>query len=177
MLNPTALADIASNLRTLAADVQRTSLDAPWQLSIPFSAIRESDRGQLQEIEDRSTRGARYIYAFRVAEEDSAALHAAFVAAKQARTGGRAYCRVNGTSPLLYVGSSANLYSRMKDHLGFGNKSTYAMHLSHWLPARDGDISLQIWQFSETTPSAVIQAIEDGLWALGQPMLGRQGTR
>lgn len=177
MLNAATLTDIASNLRNLAADVQRTSLDAPWQLSIPFSAIRDGDLGQLQPIKDRSTRGARYIYAFRVAEDDCAALHAAFVAARQAGTGGRAYCRVNTASPLLYVGSSANLHSRMKDHLGFGYKSTYAMHLSHWLPTREGNINLQVWEFAETTPSAVIQAIEDGLWALGQPMFGRQGAR
>lgn len=38
-------------------------------------------------------------------------------------------------SNVLYVGSiKENIHKRIKEHIGFGSKATYAMHLKHWAP-------------------------------------------
>lgn len=178
MLTPSTLTDIAGNLRDLADYVERTAIDSRHEVRIPFSEIRRGYPVQaLATLKAWSFSEARYIYQFSVEHEVSKELHDAFKEAKETRKNDRAYCRLNPASPLLYVGSSANLDSRIKQHLGFGNKGTYAMQLCHWLPEREGMLRIQAWRFSKEIDGAVVQAIEDGLWASNKPMFGRQGAR
>jgi hypothetical protein len=47
------------------------------------------------------------------------------------------------------------------------------MHLSYWAP--EMKISFHCFKFPRTIPSEVLQAVEDGLWLLLKPMLGRKG--
>ena len=47
-------------------------------------------------------------------------------AAKKNKIGKRAYPRINSPSRYLYVGSSRDFTKRVKEHLGFGYKQTYA---------------------------------------------------
>lgn len=178
MLNESTLKDIATQLYGLAQGVQRTVIEASHQLSIPFGAIHADNRAALQESLKAVCNGkGRYIYRFSVAQELSEPLHQAFFAAKAAKKNSRAYCRVNEASALLYVGSSSSLHSRLLQHLGFGNHGTYAMQLSHWLPPVEGELNIEVWRFDPAVDSAVLQAIEDGLWAMNKPMFGRQGAR
>lgn len=178
MLNESTLQNIATQLYDLAEGVQRTVIEASHQLSIPFAAIHEENRATLKKnLETLCTAKGRYIYRFSVAQEVSEQLHKAFFEAKAAKKNNRAYCRVNEASSLLYVGSSSSLHSRIQQHLGFGNRGTYAMQLSHWLPAVEGELSIEAWHFGPAVDGAVLQAIEDGLWAINKPMFGRQGAR
>ncbi|EJM77191.1 GIY-YIG nuclease family protein [Pseudomonas sp. GM55] len=178
MLTPSTLTDIASHLRDLASYVERTPIDSLHEVCIPFSEIRKDYPAQaLGALKTWSSSKARYIYQFSVEDDVCEDLYLAFAEAKDARKNGRAYCRLNPVSRLLYVGSSANLDARIKQHLGFGNKGTYAMQLCHWLPEREGMLRIQAWRFSKEIDGAVVQAIEDGLWASNRPMFGRQGAR
>ncbi|MBU2522008.1 MAG: hypothetical protein KKD50_07250 [Proteobacteria bacterium] len=52
--------------------------------------------------------------------------------AKESKKSERAYARLNRKSRCLYVGSSKGLIPRIKQHLGFGPKGTYAMQLCYW---------------------------------------------
>lgn len=178
MLTPSTLTDIARNLCDLAKHVERTPIDSLQDICIPFSEIRSGDRAQVLGIlKTLPSCEARYIYQFSVEDDVYEKLHGAFKEAKEARKNDRAYCRLNPASTLLYVGSSSDLVSRIKQHLGFGNKGTYAMQLRHWLPELEGMLRIQIWRFSKEIDSTVVQAIEDGLWASNKPMFGRQGAR
>ena len=178
MLTPSTLIDIAGNLRVLAKYVETTAIDSIHNVSVPFSEIRcgypvES----LATLKDWASSKARYIYQFSVEGDVFEGLHSAFNEAKASRKNDRAYCRLNPASPMLYVGSSSALDSRIKQHLGFGNKGTYAMQLCHWLPELEGTLRIQAWRFSQEIDGAVVQAIEDGLWASNRPMFGRQGAQ
>lgn len=178
MLTPSTLTDIAGNLRDLAKCVEGTKVESCHDVRVPFSQIRNGYPAQaLAKLKEWSSPAARYIYHFSVEDEVSEDLYLAFAEAKDARKNDRAYCRLNPVSPSLYVGSSGNLDSRIKQHLGFGSKGTYAIQLCHWLPAREGVLLIRAWRFSNQTDSAVVQAIEDGLWASSKPMFGRQGAR
>jgi hypothetical protein len=178
MLTPSTLTDIANNLRNLAKVVEGTAIDCHHDVCISFSEIRKDYPAQtLESLTAWSSVDARYIYQFSVENNVYEELHGAFKEAKLNRKNDRAYCRLNPVSALLYVGSSADLGTRIKQHLGFGNKGTYAMQLCHWLPKREGILRIQAWRFSNEIDGAVVQAIEDGLWASNKPMFGRQGAR
>ena len=178
MLTPSTLTDIANNLRDLASFVERTAIESRREVSLSFSQIRSGYPAEaLATLKAWSATKARYIYQFSVQDDVCEALHGAFEVAKQTRKNDRAYCRLNPASPLLYVGSSSDLDSRIKQHLGFGTKGTYAMQLCHWLPAQEGTVHIQVWRFGKEIEGDVVQAIEDGLWAANRPMFGRQGAR
>lgn len=178
MLNATTIIDIASKLRDLASYVEHTVIESVHDVSITFDEIRRGYPIEaLSDLKAWSSPKSSYIYQFSIEGEGCKELHNAFKLAKGSRRNDRAYCRLNAASALLYVGSSSDLDSRVKQHLGYGNKATYAMQLCHWLPTDEGVLRLQAWRFSKDTNGAIVQAIEDGLWGANKPMFGRQGAR
>lgn len=80
-------------------------------------------------------------------------------------------------SPWLYVGSSRNITKRIKEHLGFGSETTYALKLSAWLPLDDFPLELTCAVYPEGLSATVISALEDALWERLKPMFGRKGSR
>ena len=76
---------------------------------------------------------------------------------------------------VLYVGKTqTNFIRRFKQHLGFGIKSTYALHLSHW--ATGLDLKLHYASYNFTTENLYqLEYIEDILHASLKPILGRKG--
>ena len=97
--------------------------------------------------------------------------------AKESKKSERAYARLNTKSPCLYVGSSKGLILRIKQHLGFGPKGTYAMQLCYWCEKLDLEITLNIYAFDDSISMKAFQAFEDGAWNSLKPMLGRQGKK
>jgi len=97
--------------------------------------------------------------------------------AKETMKSERAYARLNKESRCLYVGSSKGLIPRIKQHLGFGPKGTFAMQLCYWCKDLDLDITLNIYAFGNGISTKVFQAFEDGAWNFLRPMLGRQGKK
>ena len=63
-----------------------------------------------------------------------------------------------------------NLKKRIEQHLGEGNKSTYALHLSHWFK---GTYKIKILIYNE--PIEVLQIIEDNLSHRLKPAFGKKG--
>jgi len=92
----------------------------------------------------------------------------------------RAFARLNKAnknSLYLYVGSSLGLVSRIKQHLGFGPKGTYAMQLYSWCKNLNIEITLNIYAFDSEISKNAFQAFEDGVWNYLKPLLGRQGKK
>ncbi len=93
-------------------------------------------------------------------------------------------CRRNALtddSVTLYVGSSRDFASRLRQHLGLANETTYAMHLSRWVPDALSKVplTLECWTVEDSARlrPEVLQTLEDYLWMHSQPALGRRGAR
>lgn len=83
----------------------------------------------------------------------------------------RACARLNAPSAVLYVGSSTTgVRKRIEQHLGRGNKGTYALHLSHWF---SGKYKVTVKQYDVS--DQVLQIIEDDLSHSLKPAFGKQG--
>jgi len=127
---------------------------------------------------------SRYIYYFSLPESANfSAVLEKIESAKDNKIEGRAYPRINykldsrESSRYLYVGSSKTIAHRFKEHLGYGHKKTYAMHLAYWCDGLDLEIDLFCLKFESNTNQAVLQAFEDAMWGQLKPMLGRRGAR
>ena len=120
----------------------------------------------------------KYIYTFHLPDSSTVDdVYASYKASKESKKSERAYARLNKRSRYLYVGSSKGLVPRIKQHLGFGPKGTFAMQLCYWCEDLDLDIILNIYAFGNSTNIKAFQAFEDGAWNVLRPMLGRQGKK
>lgn len=182
MIDAALLAQFADNLNFLAERIRAIQTDSNYNLSLPISQVRAGYPSQalagLEAWIKEAPDNVSYIYKFSVPPSvDTQALHQAFERTKNLKVGNRAYARLQSPSPVLYVGSSSALSSRIKQHLGYGAQRTYAMQLSLWLPELAEELQIDVWRFAPCTDKAVLQLIEDSLWAHQRPMLGRQGAR
>ena len=82
----------------------------------------------------------------------------------------------------LYVGSSfatgkrtRTLVTRLAQHLGLSNTTTYAMHLAQWAGRFPGSVLITVYQYPNETCRDDILAIEDYLSVTLDPLLGRRG--
>jgi len=120
----------------------------------------------------------KYIYTFSLPDNFATDnVYNRYKDAKENKKSERAYARLNTKSSCLYVGSSKGLISRIKQHLGFGPKGTYAMQLCYWCETLNLDITLNIYAFANRVSIKAFQAFEDGAWNLLRPMFGRQGKK
>jgi hypothetical protein len=79
--------------------------------------------------------------------------------------------------PILYVGSKRSRFgSRIIQHVGTDNKQTYALHMKDWLPRGNRVIDVDYYCFGYTVDHATLQLIEDTIWDLCRPMLGKRGA-
>lgn len=84
----------------------------------------------------------------------------------------RSCARANAPSKVLYVGSSTtNLQRRISEHLGRGNKATYALHLDHWC-SDNYKVTIRVYDVA----ADVLQIIEDDLSHQLKPAFGKQGA-
>lgn len=84
----------------------------------------------------------------------------------------RACSRLNSPSNVMYVGSSTTgVKKRIEQHIGRGNKGTYALHLSHWFR---GKYRIIVKQYDVSDD--VLQIIEDDLSDRLKPAFGKQGS-
>lgn len=77
---------------------------------------------------------------------------------------------------VLYVGSTGSgFHGRVKQHLGFGPKGTYALQLVHW--AKNLDLQLTLyWMELHTESHDFRYDIEDALAEQMKPLVGKRGT-
>jgi len=120
----------------------------------------------------------KYIYTFTIIGNPSLdSIYNRYKETKENKKEARAYARLNRKSPCLYVGSSKEIVSRVKQHLGYGPQGTFAMQLIYWCKSLNLDIDLNIYSFDSEISLQSFQAFEDGAWRLLKPMLGRQGQK
>jgi len=120
----------------------------------------------------------KYIYTFLLSGNcQVSSVYESYKSAKNGRKAARAYARLNRESLCLYVGSSNDLIPRIKQHLGFGPKGTFAMQLCHWCENVKLDVTLKIYAFANSVDKKAFQAFEDAVWDSLEPMLGRQGKK
>ena len=116
-------------------------------------------------------------YFFLPQDADLEIVHEKITDAKKKKLAQRAYPRINSPSRYLYVGSSRDIAKRIKEHLGFGYRDTYAMNLAFWCSDLNLDTDIVCMRYNPKIKKGIIQAFEDGLWDHLKPLLGRQGAR
>lgn len=88
-----------------------------------------------------------------------------------------AFARMNVINDVFYVGSSLNLKSRLKNHLGLTSKKTYSLQLAQWISNIKGSLKFTVYYFKDEIEPEILQALEDALWRNLKPMFGKQGGR
>jgi Uri superfamily endonuclease len=128
--------------------------------------LKQFIMGEFHELKDIKSA----IYIIRERNADTSSTFHAFQKFKKKKE--RACAKLNHPSSTLYVGSSTTgLMRRIKQHLGNGPKSTYALHLSHW--AAEQEIEIEILQYN--VPREVLQLIEDSISSELKPAFGKLG--
>ena len=133
----------------------------------------------MRKVDEWVGGGGRFIYLLET-DADIAFLDSARVAFSDAKTherDGRAYARLNDVNKVLYVGSSSSLGRRFREHLGYGARGTYALHLSHWARHLFIRITLVVARYPVGMDPEVLGLMEDQLWDTLRPMFGRRGRR
>ena len=151
-----------------------------WRFNTRDLVVGGRPPATIGEVKDWSKKDRLYLYTFQIATEgvDASRLLAEYRKARVEKVGGRAYARPHeNASPYLYVGSSEKIHQRLKEHLGFGAKGTYALQLAYWASAVGIDVEFECARYPQGTNKDVIQALEDTLWGDLSPMFGRQGAR
>lgn len=119
------------------------------------------------------------IYSISLPEADPVQVHQALTAAREDQIDQRCYSQVlklpaNPTT-ILYVGSSHNLRKRLMEHLGFGQKKIYSLHL-RWWALQFGKIRIDVRFYAPSTDKLVLRALEDHLASKLIPLFGRRGS-
>lgn len=93
-----------------------------------------------------------------------------FVEYRQKRE--RACAKLNSPSRTLYVGSSTTgVKARIRQHIGYGPKSTSALHLKEWCNA---PYQIRVLVYTRV-PRAVLQIVEDSISHELKPAFGKSG--
>ncbi len=131
----------------------------------PSKLIEIDPMTELSELDDVKTG----IY---IIEDESGNPDETFAAfSRYKETKERACAKLNAPSKVMYVGSSTTgVKKRIEQHMGHGNKGTYALHLSHWFK---GKLKITVKQYD--VAGDVLQIIEDDLSHTLKPAFGKQG--
>jgi hypothetical protein len=167
----------ASSLSALAAETKiGPPIEPVWSQELTVYKTESDTIDALADLRNWAAKTKCFLYIFQISSEfDRDKLRTAYAleAAKKLRR----YARLNdSTSSYLYAGGSQDVATRIKQHLGYGNRGTYAMHLSHWASRLRLATTLTIAKYPQME-ARVRQALEDALWDKVKPILGRRGTR
>lgn len=80
-------------------------------------------------------------------------------------------------SRTLYVGSSAKVARRLREHLWRAPDATYALHLSRWCSGGPGSIRVNVRHLLGSVTEGARQDLEDTLWHQRRPLFGKSGGR
>jgi len=149
-----------------------------WPIDVSDLSVEAAGSALVKDISDWAGTSQRCLYCLecRSSGVDLAAVERAFAKAKARKTDKRAYPRLNGPGTCFYVGSSRAVAKRVRDHLGYGARGTYALQLVHWAP-ESLPLDFVCARYADDTPFEVVQALEDTLWETKRPMFGRQGRK
>jgi hypothetical protein len=143
----------------------------------------------LNEVQQWAGKGSKFLYYLQlIGQADLDAIRKAYSSSRYRDRGTRAYARLIKSKPsitltpeklppCLYVGSSSNIYQRLKEHLGYGAKTTFSLQLAHWTQRLDLELNFTCAKYINSPQPEVFQALEDTLWGQLHPMFGRRGGR
>ena len=153
--------------------------------AIRFNPKELCDEWSLKLLLDRfpgSSESSYYLYLIYFVEDNSS-IHAA------ARSSFENYRKKNSQNKLsrfnanhppsrnIYVGTSQDLRSRFRSHLGYGQgKSTWGLYLRHWASRIESEIQIDYFKF-KTIPECDIALVESVIWDSLRPMFGKKGGK
>lgn len=175
------LRDVALiDLERVRADL--VDIDAPkvFRFEIEGEVYQENGAAWARlfaDVDAACPSGVAVIYVIRILEgsEEVRTIVRDFFSESKAKDDRRSRDNMR-TSQVLYVGSSRKMAVRLREHLGFCSRKTYALKLSEWYPAAELPLELNCAAF-EGASAAAVGALEDALWERMQPMYGRKGAR
>jgi hypothetical protein len=134
----------------------------------------------INEVSQWAGKGYIYLYIIGlVTQANISDLKEAFSEAKNTKRNDRAYARLNSDniSACLYVGSSRDITGRLKQHLGYGPRDTFALQLAHWASTFKLELEIQCAKYPLGHSAEVYQILEDTLWEQMSPLFGRKGMK
>ena len=175
---PTQAQSALANLSTAVAGVVPIDVRT-WQIDVSILPLEKDGLQLIQEVSEWAGKSKACLYYFECCSPsiDLAKVERVFADAKAHETNDRAYPRLNTSGKCFYVGSSQSVAKRLTEHLGYGAKKTYALQFIHWSRPLSLHLEFVCAKYPETTPSAVVQTLEDTLWETKAPMFGRQGRK
>jgi hypothetical protein len=185
MVTQDLIGKCSDKIRRLAEDVARTKVESSMTITLTpddFLTTLPDEKLEPLIVWSKSDSGCKFIYMFTaVGGKSPEELQRLYQTAKQEekdRNGKRMFARNIHPSKTLYVGSSKSIGSRISQHLGHKNETVYSMQLRHWLKHDSiAQLKIEVWKFSSQTDQSILQAIEDHLWEMAAPMLGKQGGK
>jgi hypothetical protein len=165
-----------------AARVLEDSTAGPRRIKFTSKSLSDPHAlDQLHEKFPRKVPGVLYLYQLSVVGNDGSVTSRVRTAFRAARSGGRwTLSRDNAEHPVsksMYVGTSGNMHSRFRTHLGRGTgATTWAMYLSGWAAPTNAEFVVEYYQFKEARAED-IELIEGVLWDSLCPMFGKKGSR
>jgi hypothetical protein len=175
---PTQTQSILANLSSAVAGVVPIDVRT-WQIDVSTLPIKKDGLQLIQELSEWAGKSKACLYYFDCCSPsiDLAKVERVFANAKAHETNDRAYPQLNASGMCFYVGSSQSVAKRLTDHLGYGAKKTYALQFIHWSRPLSLHLEFVCAKYQESTPSAIVQTLENTLWEAKAPMFGRQGRK
>jgi hypothetical protein len=176
---PDKVQDYLNNLSALVSNVVPIEIKT-WRFNTEALEPASKIPDLIAEVALWADKNNVYLYTLRIITEnyDIEKFNKSFSNAKKLKKDNLAYTRFNNKkSQYLYVGRSSNLSQRLREHMGYGAKGTYALHLAYWANAFNLEIEFQCAKYKAGLASDVYQVLEDTLWQEMSPMFGRKGSK
>jgi len=150
-----------------------------WRIDVSTLPLDPDGSTVIQEVSAWAGKSKTCLYYFErhSSNLDLGRVERTFADAKALGANDRAYPRLNAHGTCFYVGSSQSVAKRLREHLGYGAKATYALQLIHWARPLSLELEFVCAKYAENTPPEAIQALEDTLWETKRPMFGRRGRK
>lgn len=159
-------------LNSYIAELQEISKSNKFKKLKTLSILVSKSKKLQSEIEDIGNKG----YIVYIITTDGIDLEELKKEKRKSKVLHYAFPRVNEEhakkdNKYLYIGSSLEISSRLKQHLGFiGSDKTFSLRLNNWARGRKVNIDLY-----ETDTKDNMQLFEDLLWKKYKPVLGKMG--
>jgi hypothetical protein len=172
--------EAADALQELADRVKQVKPGVNGSFEIDLASLIDDRKKSLRdELALNLDASGTAVYSISLPDADPAAVHRALTAARDEKLDQRCYSRVlplpHHPTAVLYVESSRDLRKRLMEHLGYGPKKTYSLHLRFWA-AEFGKLRIDVRFYAPSTGNPVLGALEDHLAHKLGPLFGRRGS-
>lgn len=172
--------EAANALRELARRVEESESGANGHYEVDLATLSDDRKKSLRE-QIRLNLGVSEAAIYSISLPDAAPqlVHEALAAARDDYVDQRCYCEVpplpHHPTTVLYVGSSRTFQKRLMEHLGFGAKKVYALHLRHWA-GPFGKVRIDVRFYPPSTQKIVLNALEVHLAHKLMPLFGQRSA-